>query len=145
MVLISSSYNRGVRILLSSTLRNNHLLSSRRHYDRQNYNYTINASRIMFSSVSPSPNTNNDYSEPSFENRIKPRVLILGSGWAGFTLPVGSTKIYLMYVSYHPPITSYSLHYYHPLPSEPWSFEQFKNQFVPLRDWETTIRPRQEI
>lgn len=72
--------------MLSSTLRNNHLLSSRRHYDRQNYNYTINASRIMFSSVSPSPNTNNDYSEPSFENRIKPRVLILGSGWAGFTL-----------------------------------------------------------
>jgi len=75
--------------LLSSTLRNNHHLLSLRHNDRPNYNYTINAiSRILFSTVSPSAaNTNNnDYSQPSFENRIKPRVLILGSGWAGFTL-----------------------------------------------------------
>ena len=39
------------------------------------------------SSSSSSPATSEDYNtEPAFENRIKPRVLILGSGWGGFTL-----------------------------------------------------------
>jgi len=47
------------------------------------------------SSSTPTPSINNNNRDndilffakhPSFEKRIKPRVLILGSGWAGFTL-----------------------------------------------------------
>jgi len=40
----------------------------------------------MFSSASSSSEVADDNSEPAFEDRIKPRVLILGSGWGGFTL-----------------------------------------------------------
>lgn len=87
-MVLTSSYNRGVRLLLSSaSRRNNLLLSSLRPNCRPSYNSTNNAvSRILFSSAS-SPLTSDDYNtEPAFENRIKPRVLILGSGWGGFTL-----------------------------------------------------------
>jgi len=40
----------------------------------------------MFISASSSSEVADDNSEPAFEDRIKPRVLILGSGWGGFTL-----------------------------------------------------------
>ena len=40
----------------------------------------------MFSSASSSSEVADYNSEPAFEDRIKPRVLILGSGWGGFTL-----------------------------------------------------------
>ena len=90
IMVLTSFYNRGIRLLFSSASRSNNLLSLR--HNRPNYNnyYTINSSRIMFSSASSATTTNNNVpwtnTEPSFENRTKPRVLILGSGWGGFTL-----------------------------------------------------------